>query len=247
MNHQVLPKPNLYFVENFILAKPKPINDFSVLLIDSKSRAQFFQYSIIKLDGFKHNYLIVNKNYILYLLNTPDNLLISFCLEQINYYYHEIFNREIKAEYICVKEHAKYELVSLYHNLGKRLILYCLKYMYTQYINYFSYLAVKGELYKKYTVTILDRNFELDFFLSFTEFKNTIIKEFYDLDTGDIIEYGRDMYRFTIFNLYLYNLNLNKSYLNFKPKYLIESSGKAIIKHHKGNVGYLGHYYPSRN
>ena len=43
--------------------------------------------------------------------------------------------------------------------------------MYTQYINYFSSLAVKGESYKRYKVNILDRKFELDFFLSFTEFK----------------------------------------------------------------------------
>ena len=60
-----------------------------------------------------------------------------------------------------------YGLVSLYLDLGKRLILYCLNYMYAEYIRYYKALAVRGERYKKYKVTILDRKLELYFCLSF--------------------------------------------------------------------------------
>ena len=87
------------------------------VLLDSKNKAQFIKYSIIKLDVFKHNYLIANKKYILYLLNIPDNLLISFCLEQIGYYYYQIFNRKTKGVFIYDKKYDKYELVSLHKYL----------------------------------------------------------------------------------------------------------------------------------
>jgi len=40
-NYLTLPKPDIYFVENCILAKPKPINAFSVLLVGFKSRYSF--------------------------------------------------------------------------------------------------------------------------------------------------------------------------------------------------------------
>jgi hypothetical protein len=110
---------------------------------------QSFHFSSIKSYKFKVNTLILNKNYILYLLNTPDNLLTSFCLEQIGSYYEDILRKGIEGVNIFyLKDRSKYGLVSLYHALGNRLILYCLKYMYTQYISYYKDLAVRGEVYK---------------------------------------------------------------------------------------------------
>lgn len=70
----------------------------------------------------------------------------------------------------------KDDLVSLWHYLGKRLILYCLKYLYTQYTEHFYNLKVTGFESKKYNLIILDKNLEQDYFLSFTEFKNNLIK-----------------------------------------------------------------------
>lgn len=75
--------------------------------------------------------------------------------------------------------------------------------MYTKYTEHFYNFKITGLQYKKYNINILDKNLQLDYFQSFTEFKNTLIKELFDLDTGDLIEYGYDMYIFTIFNIYL--------------------------------------------
>lgn len=119
--------------------------------------------------------------------------------------------------------------------------------MYTQYINHFKNLSITGESYKKYAITILDKKLEFDFFLSFTDFKNILIKELFDLDTGDLIKYGKDMYIFTLFNIYLFN-SINskvKDYNNLCNELRVDS--KALVNVIKPNLGYLGCYYPSRN
>ena len=77
--------------------------------------------------------------------------------------------------------------------------------MYNQYIDHFYDLRLSGEPYMKYSINISERNLELDFCLSFTEFKNILTKELFDLDTEDLIKYGKDMYIFTIFNIYFFN------------------------------------------
>jgi len=136
--------------------------------------------------------------------NTTDNLFLSFCIEQIDYYYNNnILDYSVNGYFRYPTKIYKYDLVSLWHDLGKRLILYCLKYLYTQYTEHFYNLKVTGFEYKKYNIKILDKNLVLDYFLSFTEFKDILIKELFDLDTGDIMEYGYDMYIFTIYNVYL--------------------------------------------
>lgn len=68
------------------------------------------------------------KNYNLYLLYLADNLILSFCLEQINLYYCNI------TDIYYFNKQNKYDLISLYHKLGKRLVLYCFKYLYTKYL-----------------------------------------------------------------------------------------------------------------
>lgn len=117
--------------------------------------------------------------------------------------------------------------------------------MYTQYINHFKNLSITGESYKKYTITVLDKKLELDFFLSFTDFKNILIKELFDLDTGDLIKYGKDMYLFTLFNIFVYN-SINNKIKDYNSKELKVKS-KALVNVIKPNLGYLGCYYPSRN
>ena len=41
-------------------------------------------------------------------------------------------------------------------------------------------------------------------------FNNILIKELFDLDTEDLIKYGKDMYIFTLFNIYLFNSTSSK-------------------------------------
>jgi len=53
------------------------------------------------------------------------------------------------------------------------------------------------------------------------------------------------MYRFTIFNLYLYNFISKYGDLDIKSNYLIDSSDKAIVKSHEGYQGKLGQDYTS--
>jgi hypothetical protein len=66
----------------------------------------------------------MKNNYYLYLINTADNLLYSFCLEQIEYYYSHLYERTVKVNapgemFLAPCKDYKYELVSLYHDLVK--------------------------------------------------------------------------------------------------------------------------------
>lgn len=145
---------------------------FSHLALDKEFQGFYFAI----LYYFKLNYLVRKKNYILYLLSTTDNLILYFCIEQINYYYTNILDYTLNGYLRYPTKIYKYDFVSLWHDLGKRLILYCLKDLYTQYTEHFYNLKVTGFEYKKYNIKILDKNLELDYFLSFTEFKNILIK-----------------------------------------------------------------------
>lgn len=97
--------------------------------------------------------------------------------------------------------------------------------MYDKYALYLIDLSEKGLQYKKYKICLFHRNIELDYFLSFTEFKNTISNELYVLDTSDLIKYEHDMYIFTLYNLYLYN------YIEFviSPNIYNNSNNKSLI------------------
>ena len=89
----------------------------------------------------------------------------------------------------------------------------------------------------------MDKNLELYYYISFTEFKNILIKELFGLDTEDHIEYGYDIYIFTIFKIYLYN---TMKY-NVNSIYFTNSSKMQIYKSIQPFIGKLGSYYPSRN
>jgi len=54
---------------------------------------------------------------------------------------------------------------------------------------------------------------ELDYFLSFVEFKNILIKETYDLDAEDFVKYGKDMYLFFLYYMIIFK-NFNSSSMN---------------------------------
>lgn len=244
-SNKLIPKPDMLFITSFIDFNYKKAY-FSLRSILFKTTFRDFYY--VSLYYYKLNNTTVKSNYYLYLINTPDNLLYSFCLEQIEYYYSHLYKRIARRNgnmFLASSKEYKYELLSLYHDLGKRLVWYCLKYMYTQYINHFKNLSITGESYKKYTITVLDKKLELDFFLSFTDFKNILIKELFDLDTGDLIKYGKDMYLFTLFNIFVYN-SINNKIKDYNSKELKVKS-KALVNVIKPNLGYLGGYYPSRN
>lgn len=248
-----IPKPDYVFISSFIDFK----NGIDLYMFFIKHNKDFCSFYYVCLHYYKLNITVVNSNYYLYLINTPDNLLKSFCFEQMACYYaysyDRIFtgNRDVSNEvmYIHSSNGYKYELVTLYHELGKRFVWYCMKYMYTQYVEHFKNLSITGEAYKKYTIRVKDRNLELDFFLSFTDFKNLLTKELFDLDTGDLIKYGKDMYIFTLFNIYLFNSNskkikeYNDNLLNIEMK--VEC--KCLVNVIKPNIDRLGMYYPSRN
>lgn len=121
--------------------------------------------------------------------------------------------------------------------------------MYTQYVDNFNNLSIVGEPYKKYNISILISKLELDLFLSFIDFKYILIKELFDLDTGDLIKYGKDMYKFTLFNIYLFNSISNqvKDYNYNLCNMELKVDSKALVNIIKANLGYLGEYYSNRN
>ena len=119
--------------------------------------------------------------------------------------------------------------------------------MYTQYTEHFYNLKDTGFQYKKYNIKILGKNLELDYFLSFTEFKKILIKELFDLDTDDIIQYGYDIYIFTIFNVYLWNSIkyeiTSRDFTCFRNTVV----NRSLINIIQPFIGKLGWHYPSRN
>lgn len=96
---------------------------FSLRSILFKTTFRDFYY--VSLYYYKLNNTTVKSNYYLYLINTPDNLLYSFCLEQIEYYYSHLYKRIARRNgnmFLASSKEYKYELLSLYHDLGKRLV-----------------------------------------------------------------------------------------------------------------------------
>ena len=223
---------NVLFVKIYLIGNG---NRLIYLPLDSEFRDFYFA----NLHSFKLNYIIQKKNYWLYLLNTPYNLILSFCVEQINYYYGNIISYSLNGYLIYPSCKYRYNLVSLYHEMGKILTWYCLKYMYIKYTEHFYNFKVTGLQYKKYNISILDKNFQLH--ISFTEFKIILTKKLFNLDTEDLIEYGYDIYIFTIFNIYLCNR------YNVNSIYFTNSSKMQIYKNIQPFIGKLGSYYSSRN
>ena len=203
--------------------------------LNFKNNDYLKRFFYINLLYFKNNYLVKIKNYNLYLLYLADGLILSFCLEQINYY---SSNSNINNYYF--NKNYKYDLISLYHNLGKRLVCCGLKYLYSKYLADLKNINTIP-FRNKLIFYILNNTIELEYLLSFTEFKNILSKILFDLDTPYIIEYGRDMYLFTIYNIYLFNLKHNNN-INLAKIY---SYKNALVKFINFNVGYLGSYYPS--
>lgn len=222
-------KPNNYFLDKYLVQKDK-LNTLIKFKIPKNFNFYFYQslYHLI------NNNLIKKKNYFLYLKNIPVNILLIICEQQINYYYCDILYHPDDS--LCYSSHDtfKYDIISLYHELGNRIVLYCLKYLYSNYLT-------KNNIKLKYdddNNLILLNSTKLDF-LSFTEFKNKTIKEFFDLDTNDLIELGRDLYLFTIFNYYLCENTSKFSSSNL--------NNKSLTITFPINVNYINFYYPSRN
>lgn len=233
-SEKLIPKSDTKFLSYISQGFFKPSSiSFSILKYD-----EFRIFYFRNLLYYKLNNIVVKNNYYLYLLNTPDNLLLSICNEQVELYFSLLFKEHIYLK--GYSERYKYELLSLYHTLGSRLILYYSKHMYTQYVKHFENLSITGECYTKYNIKLGDKNLDLDFFLSFTEFKNYLTYRIFDLDTEDLINYGKDMYVFTLFNIYLFKSSVK----NFNKT---QDSSKALINNMKPNIGNLGWHYPSRN
>lgn len=221
-------KPNNYFLDKYLLQKDK---FDSLIKFNIPKNLNFYFYQ-----SFYHlinNNLIKKKNYILYLKNIPVNILLIICKQKINSYYCDILHSP-KENLGYSNNSFKYDIVSLYHDLGNRIVLYCLKYLYSQYLTQ-NNINLR---YDNYNNLILLNSTKTDF-LSFTEFKNKTIKEFFDLDTDDLIELGRDLYLFTIFNYYLCENSSNFSSYNL--------NNKSLTITFPINVNYINFYYPSRN
>ena len=228
-------KPNYHFIDTMI---ENYNSNYISWPCNLKNNDNFKRFYYINLLYFKNNYLVRMKNYNLYLLYLADNLILSFCLEQINLYYCNI------TDIYYFNKQYKYDLISLYHKLGKRLVWYCFKYLYTKYLAESKNINTIP-FRNKWIFHFLNNTVELEYLLSFTEFKNILDKKLFYLDTPDIIEYGRDMYLFTMYNIYLFNLkhhnNINLSeFYSHKSRY-------DLVKFINFHVGYLGSYYPSRN
>ncbi len=159
-----MPKSNFSFVKKYIYIFNIKCNNFifSLLALDKEFNGFYFA----NLDYFKLNYLVRKNNDILYLLSSTDNLILYFCIEQIDYYYTNILVYSLNGYLRYPTKIYKYDLVCLWYDLGKRFILYFFKYLYAQYTEHFFILKVTGFESKKYNIKI-DKNLQLDYFLSF--------------------------------------------------------------------------------
>lgn len=181
-------------------------------------------------------------------------MVLGTCLKNIKEFYNprSIFN---KKEY-------KYGVISLYLFLGKNLINDCLKCHYSTYLDDNNIkIYFKG---KKRTPFI----YSDEVFLSFKDFKCNIIKNrFNDLDTVDLMEYGRDLYLFMVFKIYILKLvteaisplkvniyidshssQINVSSLgSYTTQDIRNICSKDIISIINPNIGYYGKVFPSDN
>jgi hypothetical protein len=233
-----IPRYNPYFIFNYVLK-----SNIRVFYKYNINNINIFMH--IALSSYKNNDLIKNLKYYYYFKNTPNILLINKCV------FDGIINGYTNLE------HNKYELISLYHYLGDRLINYYFKFMYTLYDEHFENLSKNGLVYSKFKVYIdsckNSKIIEFDYYLSFTEFKNLLMKGIGFIDTEDVIKYGQDMYLFTIYNLYLYN------YIRFEKydlKIINQCSNvfniemnkcKSLVKRNIYKKHILSGYCPSKN
>lgn len=230
-------KPNILFLQKYLCNHITIFNSYHWNFCVSEEN-KFYN----DLYYFKCNNNIKNKDYYIYLVNTPDNLVLSCVEKLINHYYLKTTDSPNWHLYKKRGQEFKYELLSLYLNIGEELVTNYLKYIYTSYLNKNDIRIIYfGGKFNKDAVTT-DQ-----VFLSFVEFKKELIKtKLYDLDTQDLIEYGRDMYLFTIFNEYLSKSVELKLKLEFnqdnKPV-----KGNALITQKLAKIGELGNFYPSSN
>lgn len=240
---------NNLFIEKYLLTASEC---FSVSWSGFEFSSEFYSYLYNELYYFKNNILVKNKSYFQYLLNTPDNLVLYACLDNIKGFYN---SRNISKEY-------KYGIISLYLFLGKNLVDNCLKYHYSAYLdNNNIKVYFKGKKRTPFIYRDVD-------FLCFKDFKHNIIKNrFNDLDTTDIIEYGRDLYLFTIFKICILklvtenisplkdNIHLDSQYSqirvssseNYTTQNIRNISSKDIISIINPNIDYYGKIFPSDN
>lgn len=250
-------KPNILFLQKY-LCEP---SSMSHLLIEGYYFWDFHSDVYInKLRCFKQNNFIKNKNYFVFLVNTPDILISSCVRDLITLYYHKICDRPRSAYYSMHKKKHEfnYELLSLYHDLGHELVINYIKFMYTKYLKDNNIKIYYGRLNFKDPIIITDKKD----FLSYVEFKKKLVlDEQYYMDTSDFVEYGRDMYLFMIFYTYLAKSSELKAKdlkkTRFSKKSIKPSTSKELIindniSHNSFDIYQemkenLGHFYPSRS
>jgi hypothetical protein len=238
-----LPHPNNEFVYKKLCRGHDPTKLWRTIVNRDNWRDRLNLFSS-KLEAFKLNYNIEKNNYIFYLKNTPNTLIVITCTEAVDSFYKDINDLLWRKRYnIKSLWEFKYGLVSLWLFLGNRLINYYCKYMYTLYTDHFRSLSVTGHPYTKFKITIENKVIELDYYLSFTEFKNILIREVGWMDTGDIIKYGHDLYLFILYNIFIYNITDSEKSTLVVSENLNKSL--TIYVYYKGR--HLGLYYPSRN
>lgn len=165
----------------------------------------FSPYYYQELYHLIHNKRIKDKNYFIYLVNTPWNLILECTQETfLSYFYNS------KKEYISTKKATNFdfELISLYHLLGVKLRDIMLEYKYASYLKANN---IRHMINKKGKVILLTSTP----FLSYRDYKNELVKaELSDLTTLDLVEYGRSMYLLFIYITTLYALTITKSLVN---------------------------------
>ena len=201
-----------------------------------------YEYLYHELYYFKNNSLILQKNYSLYLLYTPDNLILYSVIDLIKDYYEYTRNDTIIPK--NNKPKYKYEIISLYLKIGKELVLNCLKYKYS------NYLEINNiKIFKCGFKTFLKTN--QDFF-TFVQYKKYIIeKELCEMNTSDFIEYGRDIYLFITYNIYYINqgfLEMDNTYnISNNSLRLNKQNELSLLKVIKPKIGTYSNFFPSEN
>jgi hypothetical protein len=229
------PYPNYKFINKYILRFNN--NLFGRLNYDHSVFNVWMDYN---LKIFKNNSIYKNKKYHFYFLNTPNNFLLFRITNMIEIFYSLHKQKDYRDTPRYVKEYNsefKYDLISLWHKLGKEIYLYYFNCLFELYTLHFIEIAINNYEYKKFKIILPHKTLELDYYLSYTEFKNLIITEMGEFLVEDYIEYGKDLYNFIIYYIFIYNLKNIPNSLN---------NNNSLIIRELAEIQILGPFYKNK-
>ena len=216
-----LPEYNFWFLKKYCFYVIKHNNVYIFDYENGDSKLLFSYWVHFYLNLYINNNNIKNNKYLWFLSNTPTHWIITTIEKEIRLfstcYYQKYFSvNQLPREFFCYDDRYKYALISFWHKLGKELYLSFFKFLYDQYTLHFIEIANLGYEYTKFKIGDYVpelQEMKLDYFLSFVEFKNILIKESSDLDVEDYVKYGKDMYNFFSFYRFIFK-NFNTSTIN---------------------------------